>query len=359
MDNIYTQIPGQMPVLQTLQADQLAGLAQPQMWYQLVPQQQNSQFQDPTKPTKSANNQFQYLPTMFALNGLQFQNPFGQLSMPIQGQQSLVGMQNLQVPTQAPTQTPTAPQMTEQAPVIVNVSQSNTVSASPIQVKKEVSSVQVKKEVNTKQNVAQKRVISKTQKRIIKTTGKKGKKRRRVSVKLCNIEGCTKLARSTTLFCAAHGGGRRCMTPNCSKAARGSTSFCIAHGGGRRCRAPLCTKSAQGSTYFCIGHGGGRRCKNPSCTKSARGPAGFCKSHGGGKKCAHPQCSKSAADGTLHCRPHGGGVRCAQNGCARSVKKNESFCPAHEGAVKKTAVDVPAIKTNSNGVVVPLNSIAA
>ncbi len=95
----------------------------------------------------------------------------------------------------------------------------------------------------------------------------------------CISPGCRKLARSTTLFCAAHGGGRRCAESDCVKIARGATPYCIAHGGGRRCSTVGCLKSAQGSTTSCIAHGGGRRCRRDSCPKSARGPSGLCKAH--------------------------------------------------------------------------------
>lgn len=184
---------------------------------------------------------------------------------------------------------------------------------------------------------------------VTKTT----KKRRRVTVKLCHVDGCSKLARSTTLYCAAHGGGRRCMTPGCTKAARGATNFCIAHGGGRRCRHPTCAKSAQGSTHFCIAHGGGRRCRNPNCTKSARGPAGFCKAHGGGKKCEHPSCSKSAAENSSFCRPHGGGMKCSVEDCPRAVRKNQEYCAEHDDAQKVfpgTATVVPFSSINAGDV---------
>jgi hypothetical protein len=49
---------------------------------------------------------------------------------------------------------------------------------------------------------------------------------------------------------------------NCQKGAEGSTLFCKAHGGGKRCTHEGCAKSAAGATSFCIGHGGGRRCNH-------------------------------------------------------------------------------------------------
>ena len=170
---------------------------------------------------------------------------------------------------------------------------------------------------------------SKTSEGKSKRGGKRSTKGRS-SGKICQIENCTKLARSTTLFCAAHGGGRRCQHPDCKKSARGATNYCIAHGGGRRCNHEGCTKSAQGSTFFCIAHGGGRRCKFVSCEKSARGPSGFCKSHGGGRRCAHTGCYKCAADNSPYCRAHGGKV-CLNKGCEKSVPLDEPFCALHGG----------------------------
>lgn len=136
------------------------------------------------------------------------------------------------------------------------------------------------------------------------STKSKRRNSARQAGKTCHFQGCEKLARSTTLFCAAHGGGRRCHADGCTKSARGATNYCIAHGGGRRCQAPDCRKSAQGSTDFCIAHGGGRRCKHDLCDKSARGPTGFCKAHGGGKRCSMYYCYKSAVDGSEFCKNH-------------------------------------------------------
>lgn len=178
-----------------------------------------------------------------------------------------------------------------------------------------------------------------------KTTKKRATKSRS-SGKICQVENCTKLARSTTLYCAAHGGGRRCQHPDCKKSARGATNYCIAHGGGRRCNHEGCTKSAQGSTFFCIAHGGGRRCKFVSCEKSARGPSGFCKSHGGGRRCSHPGCYKCAADNSPYCRAHGGKV-CLHKGCDKSVALDEPFCAAH--GAKPSAGSKSASKRKSIG----------
>lgn len=267
---------------------------------------------DPSKPMKPENTLNCPVPGMYNLPGAgMLQNPYNQLNFPLQTNFGDIlpfpGALNLPL---ASTQPLKVTSNTKPA-----VTFPDTIKAAP-----------------TVQQPAQQPV-----KRQTKITGKTAKKRRRVSVKLCNVEGCSKLARSTTMFCAAHGGGRRCLTPGCTKAARGATSYCIAHGGGRRCKHPLCSKSAQGSTYFCIAHGGGRRCKNPDCSKSARGPAGFCKAHGGGRKCDHEGCTKSAAEGASFCRPHGGGVKCCKEGCPRTVKRNQTMCADHMSELKSTA----------------------
>jgi hypothetical protein len=53
------------------------------------------------------------------------------------------------------------------------------------------------------------------------------------------VASCDKRAAGSTMFCSAHGGGKRCQYPaGCSKGAAGSTMFCIAHGGGKRCHYP-------------------------------------------------------------------------------------------------------------------------
>jgi hypothetical protein len=56
---------------------------------------------------------------------------------------------------------------------------------------------------------------------------------------------------------------------SCGKGAEGSTLYCKAHGGGKRCGHEGCPKSAAGSTRFCIGHGGGRRCNHQIGTPDA------------------------------------------------------------------------------------------
>jgi hypothetical protein len=62
------------------------------------------------------------------------------------------------------------------------------------------------------------------------------------------------------MFCAAHGGGKRCKVAGCGKCAVGVSLLCTSHGGGRRCEHDGCTKSAQSSTPFCVRHGVSVRC---------------------------------------------------------------------------------------------------
>ncbi|CAH1451517.1 unnamed protein product [Lactuca virosa] len=68
-----------------------------------------------------------------------------------------------------------------------------------------------------------------------------------------------------------HGGGGGV----CTKSVHGGTLFCVAHGGGKRCVVKDCTRSARGR------HGGGKRCKYEGCGKSGEGSSDFCKVHGG------------------------------------------------------------------------------
>jgi hypothetical protein len=157
-------------------------------------------------------------------------------------------------------------------------------------------------------------------------------------------EGCDKSAKESTMFCIAHGGGNRCHYPDgCDKSAEGSTTFCIAHGGGKRCQYPEgCAKSARGSTMFCAGHGGGKRCQYPEgCGKSARGSTIFCTAHGGGKRCQHPKgCDKGARGSTMFCKGHGGGKRCQfPDGCAKSAQGSNMFCIAHGGGQRCQYLD--------------------
>ena len=48
---------------------------------------------------------------------------------------------------------------------------------------------------------------------------------------------------------------------------------------GRKCCADGCAKVARGRTDYCASHGGGNRCKDPSCTRAANGKWEFCRLH--------------------------------------------------------------------------------
>lgn len=161
-------------------------------------------------------------------------------------------------------------------------------------------------------------------------------RRRNVSMKTCQFEGCTRGARGASGLCIAHGGGRRCQRVGCQKGAEGKTAFCKAHGGGRRCEFLGCTKSAEGRTEFCIGHGGGRRCSHDGCTRAARGKSGLCIRHGGGKRCKMENCSKSAEGISGLCISHGGGRRCQYPSCTKGAQGSTHFCKAHGGGKRCT-----------------------
>nr|GLL38905.1 uncharacterized protein LOC109189101 [Ipomoea trifida] len=161
-------------------------------------------------------------------------------------------------------------------------------------------------------------------------------RRRNVSVKTCQIEGCTRGARGASGLCIAHGGGRRCQRAGCQKGAEGKTAFCKAHGGGRRCQSLGCTKSAEGRTEFCIGHGGGRRCNHEGCSRAARGKSGLCIRHGGGKRCKMENCTKSAEGISGLCISHGGGRRCQYPSCTKGAQGSTNFCKAHGGGKRCT-----------------------
>ncbi|KAF2313399.1 hypothetical protein GH714_010776 [Hevea brasiliensis] len=104
--------------------------------------------------------------------------------------------------------------------------------------------------------------------------------------------GCTKGAQGCTMFCKAHGGGKRCTAPGCTKGAEGSTPFCKGHGGEKVC-LPRMWQERPGSTDFCKAHGGGKRCSwghpgseygvQPTgpCNSFARGKTGLCALHSG------------------------------------------------------------------------------
>jgi hypothetical protein len=56
-----------------------------------------------------------------------------------------------------------------------------------------------------------------------------------------------------------HGGGKKCAHEGCEKVARGRTNFCAAHGGGIRCKLAGCNRVAIGKMQLCRTHGGGAR----------------------------------------------------------------------------------------------------
>jgi len=65
-----------------------------------------------------------------------------------------------------------------------------------------------------------------------------------------------------------HGGGKKCTFNGCDKVARGRTSFCAGHGGGVRCKLDGCNRIAIGKLTLCRTHGGGLK-KTPSSVLSS------------------------------------------------------------------------------------------
>ncbi|GKE80043.1 hypothetical protein Tco_1550043 [Tanacetum coccineum] len=105
----------------------------------------------------------------------------------------------------------------------------------------------------------------------------------------------TKILEGSTLYCKAHGGGKRCVFADCTKGAEGSTPLCKAHGGGKRCLhdgGGICPKSVHGGTNCCVARGGGKMCTD------------CCVKHGGGKRCKSENCTKSAQGSTEFCKAH-------------------------------------------------------
>jgi hypothetical protein len=45
------------------------------------------------------------------------------------------------------------------------------------------------------------------------------------------LVGCDKSAQSSTNFCVKHGGGKKCQSEGCEKVARGKTPYCAAVSG--------------------------------------------------------------------------------------------------------------------------------
>ncbi len=154
--------------------------------------------------------------------------------------------------------------------------------------------------------------------------------------KRCKEQGCNKLARGKTDFCASHGGGKRCKEQGCDKTAQGKTDLCISHGGGKRCKEDGCKNSAIGKTDFCKSHRGGKRCVEDGCKNSAIGKTDFCISHGGGKRCVEYGCYKSAQGKTDFCSKHGGGKRCKKQECDKIARGKTDFCVSHGGGKRCT-----------------------
>ena len=145
----------------------------------------------------------------------------------------------------------------------------------------------------------------------------------------CAVDGCFKFPQSSTPYCIAHGGGRRCTYPNCTKAARDKL-LCAAHGGGKRCSIQGCTKAAVGGSANCSQHGGGKKCTFEGCSKAAQSPTTLCVMHGGGRRCSFKSCTKVARGKTNFCSAHGGGVRCGDAGCGRAAIAKSLFCRFHQ-----------------------------
>mmetsp|Transcript_41304 Transcript_41304/g.78976 ORF Transcript_41304/g.78976 Transcript_41304/m.78976 type:complete len:587 (-) Transcript_41304:209-1969(-) len=147
--------------------------------------------------------------------------------------------------------------------------------------------------------------------------------------KNCEVSGCTKFSRGSTMRCVAHGGGKRCTVRNCARAARGREGVCIGHGGGKRCAQPNCSKSAIDRSDLCIAHGGGRQCRINGCLKVAQVTGGLCITHGGGKRCQHKGCPKSAMRGNNNfCRTHKADNVCQFLFCC-NPPQHHGYCSVH------------------------------
>lgn len=153
------------------------------------------------------------------------------------------------------------------------------------------------------------------------------KKRKR---KMCNFEGCEKIAQGKTDKCVRHGGGNKCDEPGCASKAL-SKNKCAKHGGRDICSEPGCEKGARSKNGKCKKHGGGLRCVEDGCNKSAVDAYDKCKLHGGGKRCMEPGCKKSALGTTNNCAKHGGGRRCVQEGCKSIAERATDKCVKHGG----------------------------
>mmetsp|Transcript_7754 Transcript_7754/g.14617 ORF Transcript_7754/g.14617 Transcript_7754/m.14617 type:complete len:614 (+) Transcript_7754:167-2008(+) len=147
--------------------------------------------------------------------------------------------------------------------------------------------------------------------------------------KNCEVAGCVKFSRGSTMRCVAHGGGRRCSIRGCARAARGREGVCIGHGGGKRCAQPRCTKSAIDRSDLCIAHGGGRQCREDGCYRIAQVPGGLCIFHGGGMQCQYEGCPKSAMQGSnKFCRTHKATRLCDFLFCS-NYASHYGYCKLH------------------------------
>ncbi|KAH1098762.1 hypothetical protein J1N35_015683 [Gossypium stocksii] len=165
---------------------------------------------------------------------------------------------------------------------------------------------------------------------------------------LSTFQGCTKGAQGSTMFCKAHGSGKRCIFVGCTKGAEGSTPLCKGHGGGKRCLyngGGICLKSVHGGTNFCVAHGGGKRCVVLGCRKSARGRTDCCVKHGGGKRCKVENCGKSAQGSTDFCKAHGGGKRCSwrEIKCGKFARGRSGLCAAHSNMVQERQANMEGL----------------
>ena len=139
----------------------------------------------------------------------------------------------------------------------------------------------------------------------------------------CKVDGCTRTQRSRGL-CRKHGGGKICQ--HCNSPARSSSNYCAAHGGLQQCAFEGCVNLAL-SKGLCRRHGGGRLCRVPTCQKGAQ-LGGLCRLHGGLKICSKKDCGKVCQRGTL-CVLHSQTQHCKHQGCDAISRGGGSYCAAH------------------------------
>lgn len=100
---------------------------------------------------------------------------------------------------------------------------------------------------------------------------------RRIRVRMCIVEGCTKRAKFHQK-CWGHGGSVGCTIPDCTNRAK-TKGLCWSHGGGKLCSTSKCRTIAV-SNGVCWAHGGGKRCLFPNCARPAYGNIdNLCKMH--------------------------------------------------------------------------------